>query len=120
MRESVLTLDPLDFGVAGGHLVGVIRLDGQQSPIEAHAKMEVRTLLLAKLLPTIALGENSVGQINGEIELIGQGDSIAQMVSTADGRRLQASDQERTSALAQHGTARKRCDAESVKCPTLM
>ena len=86
MRESVLTLDPLDFGVAGGHLTGVIRLDGQQNPIQAHAKMKVRNLLLGKLLPTIALAQNSVGQINGEIELVGRGDSIARMLATADGK----------------------------------
>jgi AsmA protein len=86
MRESVLTLDPLDFSAAGGHLVGVIRLDGQQNPIQAHAKMKVRNLLLGKLLPTIALAQNSVGQINGEIELVGRGDSIARMLATADGK----------------------------------
>jgi uncharacterized protein involved in outer membrane biogenesis len=86
MRESVLTLDPLDFGVAGGDLVGMIRLDGQRNPIHAHAKLEVRNLLLGKLLPTIALAQNSVGQINGEIELVGHGDSIARMLATADGK----------------------------------
>ena len=86
MRESVLTLEPLDFGVAGGHLVGVIRLDGQQNPIQAHAKMEVRNLLLGRLLPTIALAQNSIGEIDGEIELVGRGDSIARMLATADGK----------------------------------
>ena len=86
MRESVLTLDPLDFGVAGGDVVGVIRLDGQRNPIEAHAKLEVRKLLLGKLLPTIARAENSVGHINGAIELVGRGDSIARMLATADGK----------------------------------
>ena len=61
-------------------LRSVIRLDGQQNPIQAHAKMKVRNLLLGKLLPTIALAQNSVGQINGEIELVGRGDSIARML----------------------------------------
>jgi AsmA protein len=55
MRESVLTLDPLDFGAAGGDLVGTIRLDGQHDPIRAHAKLDARKLQLGKLLPTIAL-----------------------------------------------------------------
>lgn len=86
MRDSVLTLEPLDFSVAGGHLDGVIRLDGQQTPIQAHAKMRVRRLLLGKLLPTVALAQNSIGQINGAIELVGRGDSIARMLATADGK----------------------------------
>jgi AsmA protein len=37
-------------------------------------------------LSTIALAQNSVGQINGEIELVGRGDSIARMLATADGK----------------------------------
>ena len=86
MRESVLTLDPLDFGVAGGDLVGTIRLDGQHDPIRAHAKLDARKLQLGKLLPTIALAAKSTGEINGEIELAGQGDSIARMLATADGK----------------------------------
>ena len=86
MRESILTLDPLDFGVAGGDVVGTMRLDGQNNPIQAHAKLEVRKLLLGKLLPTIARAQNSVGQINGEIEFVGRGDSIAGMLATADGK----------------------------------
>jgi uncharacterized protein involved in outer membrane biogenesis len=86
MRKSVLTLDPLDFGAAEGDLVGAIRLDGQHTPIQAHAKLEVRKLQLGKLLPTVALTQNSVGEINGEIELTGRGDSVAQMLATADGK----------------------------------
>ena len=86
MRDSVLTLDPLDFGAAGGDLVGVIRLDGQQTPIRAHAKLGVRKLLLGKLLPTVPLAHSSTGQINGEIELVGHGDSIARMLATAEGK----------------------------------
>lgn len=85
MQDSILTLDPLDFGAAGGDLVGVIRLDGQQNPIDAHAKLGVRKLLLGKLLPTIPLAQHSGGQINGNIELVGHGDSIARMLATADG-----------------------------------
>jgi AsmA protein len=86
MRESVLTLDPLDFGAAGGSLAGSITLDGQQEPIRAHAKLAVRKLLLAKLLPTVPGAEKSVGHVNGEIELVGQGDSVARMLGTADGK----------------------------------
>jgi AsmA protein len=86
MRDSVLTLEPLDFGAAGGHLDGVIRLDGQQNPIRAHARLNVHKMLLGKLLPTVELAKNSVGQVNGQIELAGRGDSVANMLATADGK----------------------------------
>ena len=86
MRESVLTLDPLEFGAAGGRVVGALRLDGTRNPIQASAKMEVRKLRLAKLLPTVALAKDSIGEINGEIELVGRGDSVGRMLATADGK----------------------------------
>jgi len=99
MQKSVLTLDPLDFGAAGGDLVGTIRLDGQHTPIQAHAKLQVRKLQLGKLLPTVALAQKSVGEINGEIELTGRGDSIAQMLATADGKIGLVVDSGKTSKL---------------------
>ena len=86
MRDSVLTLDPLDFSTAGGDLVGTITLDGQHEPIHAHARLDARNLLLSKLLPAIPRAEKSVGQIDGRIELVGRGDSIARMLGTANGK----------------------------------
>ena len=86
MQDSVLTLDPLDFGVAGGQLKGVVSLDGRQHPIQARAKIRAQKILLAKLFPTIDLTKTSIGQINGEFDLSGKGDSVGRMLATADGR----------------------------------
>ena len=86
MRDSVLTLDPLDFGVAGGHLRGAVTLDGRQHPIQAHAKITAQKILLAKLFPTVAVTNTSIGQINGEFTLSGKGDSVGRMLASADGR----------------------------------
>ena len=86
MRDSVLTLDPLDFGVAGGHLRGAVTLDGRQHPIQAHAKITAQKILLAKLFPTVAMTNTSIGQINGEFDLSGKGDSVGRMLASADGR----------------------------------
>ena len=86
MQNAVLTLDPLDFGVAGGHLKAVISLDGRSHPIRARAKIGARKMLLANLLPTVALAKSSIGQLNGDFDLTGSGDSVGQMLATADGR----------------------------------
>ena len=86
LADSQLTLDPLDFGLAGGHLQAVISLDGRQSPILAKARIKARKLLLAQLFPTLDLARASVGQVNGDIDLTGQGDSVGRMLATADGR----------------------------------
>ena len=86
MKDSVLTLDPLDFGIAGGHLKAVISLDGQRNPIEARARISARRISLAKLFPTVKLAKASVGQMNGDFDLTGKGNSVGRMLATADGR----------------------------------
>ena len=86
MQNSLLTLDPLDFGFAGGHLKAVITMDGGQSPIQAHAKIAVRKLLLPKLFPTINLAKTSIGNVNGDFDLTGKGNSVDRMLATSNGR----------------------------------
>ena len=90
LRDSVVTLDPLDFGVAGGHLKGVISLDGRTDPIRAKARVRARKILLAKLLPAVesnvAGGEAGTGQINGEFNLAGNGNSVKSMLATSHGQ----------------------------------
>jgi AsmA protein len=86
LRDSVLTLDPLNFGLAGGQLDTRITLDGQKRPIQAHAQVQARKLQLAKLFPTVNLNQSSLGQINGEFDLRGSGDSVGKMLASADGK----------------------------------
>ena len=86
LRDSVLTLDPLDFGVAGGHLNAVISLDGRTDPIQARARVRARKILLAKLFPAAALGQTSIGQINGEFDLAGKGNSVGRMLASSNGK----------------------------------
>ncbi len=86
MQDAVLTLDPMDFGVAGGHLKASITLDGRQMPIRARAKIDARKIALDKLFPTVEVTHASVGQINGQFDLTGQGNSVGDMLASSDGR----------------------------------
>jgi len=86
LRDAVLTLDPLDFGLAGGQLKAMISLDGRQQPIQAHARIKAKKIQIAKLFPTVKLNQNSIGQINGVLELKGKGDSVRGMLASADGK----------------------------------
>jgi AsmA protein len=86
LRDSVLTLDPLDFGVAGGQLDAVISLDGRREPIQARALVRARKILLAKLFPTVALNKNSIGQINGDFNITGKGNSVGRMLASSNGK----------------------------------
>jgi AsmA protein len=86
LHDSVLTLDPLNFGVAGGHLNAVISLDGRKNPIQARAKVRARKILIARLFPTVELSKTSVGQVNGEFDLAGKGNSVGRMLASSSGK----------------------------------
>ena len=85
LRDSVLTLDPLNFGLAGGELTAVVSLDGRSDPIQARARVKVKKVLMAKLFPTVTLSKTSIGQINGEFDLTGKGNSVRQMLASSNG-----------------------------------
>jgi AsmA protein len=86
LRDSVLTLDPLSFGVAGGQLNGVISLDGSKDPIQARAQLRARRMLIARLFPSVELNKTSIGQINGDFDLTGKGNSVGRMLASANGK----------------------------------
>lgn len=86
MQDAVLTLDPLEFGTAGGKLAGTIKLDGRQEPIRGEAKIKVQKLQLSKLFPTVNVTRGSVGDLSGAIELTGTGDSVAKLLGSANGK----------------------------------
>lgn len=84
--DSVMTLNPLDFGVAGGHLSATIVLNGNKSPIQTRAQVRARKIQLAKLIPTWSASKTGVGQIDGEFDLAGQGNSVGRMLASANGK----------------------------------
>src|SRR5678809_16449 len=86
MKDKVLTLDPFEVGIAGGRIAGPIKLDGQKDPIAAQAALRVRDLSLPTLFPTMKENQQSIGDINGLVELQGRGDSVGQMLGTSDGK----------------------------------
>jgi AsmA protein len=86
MQNAVLSLDPLEFGTAGGKLAGTIRLDGREEPIKGDAKIKLQRLQLGKLFPTVNVTRASVGDLNGAIELAGTGNSVAKLLGSANGK----------------------------------
>lgn len=86
LRDSVLKLDPLSFGVAGGQLNAVISLDGRKNPIQARAQLRARKILIARLFPTVELSKTSIGQVNGEFDLAGSGNSVGRMLASSNGK----------------------------------
>ncbi len=86
MKDRVLRLNPLEFGIAGGKLIGPVTLDGSRDTIRADVKMRVQSLQLARLFPTLEQNKGSVGDLSGLIELTGSGNSVGRMLGSADGK----------------------------------
>ena len=86
MRDRVLSLNPFEFGIAGGKLAGPVKLDGSKDTIRADLNMRVQKLELAKLFPTIKENQASVGDLSGLVELKGSGNSVAKMLGSANGK----------------------------------
>ena len=88
MKDGVITLAPLDFGVAGGTLRSTIRLDGSGAAgntIAATAKVSARHIQIKQLFPTIEQMQATVGQVNGDAQLSATGTSVASLLGTSNG-----------------------------------
>lgn len=86
LRDKVLTLDPLNFGLAAGELNAKITLDGRTQPILASAQVRAKKVLLAKLFPTIDLSKSSIGEVHGDFNLTGSGNSVGTMLANSNGK----------------------------------
>jgi len=85
LTDGVLSLEPLRFGVAGGNLDAQVRLNGRAEPLEGRAKLTARKFKLKQLFPSIERMKTSFGELNGDADLVGRGNSVAKLLGTADG-----------------------------------
>jgi uncharacterized protein involved in outer membrane biogenesis len=85
LDNGELTLDPLNFGVAGGDVTSIIALNGRTDPIQGKLKLHARHLKLKQLFPSVQSMKASLGEINGAAALSGTGNSIAALLGSANG-----------------------------------
>lgn len=85
MNDRVLSLSPLNFGMAGGTVAANISLDGRKKDIDAQIKLAARHLKLRQLFPKLQSMQASFGEINGDAALTGHGNSVSTMLATANG-----------------------------------
>ena len=89
LKDSVLSLDPLNFNIAGGTLVSRIRMDGsgKTAPgrIAADMKATARHMQIKQLFPNLGPLQASVGQINGDAALTATGNSAASLLGNSNG-----------------------------------
>ncbi|MDB6060816.1 MAG: asmA family protein [Verrucomicrobiaceae bacterium] len=85
LKDGVLKLIPLNFGMAGGELTSTITLDGNKQPMVADIKITPRHLKLKELFPTTESMQASLGEVNGSAALAATGNSIAALLGSSDG-----------------------------------
>lgn len=85
LKDGVLSMAPLDFGVAGGTLRSTVRLDARGKLIKAEMKIAARKLQLHDLFPTSKSMQASLGEINGDASLSATGNSVAAMLGSSNG-----------------------------------
>ena len=85
LKDGVMTLEPLNFGVAGGKVATRVMMDSHQSPPTGALRGQVENLKLAQLFPTLKTMENAYGQMYGAFDLKGRGASIGDLLATSDG-----------------------------------
>lgn len=86
MDDGTLTLDPLRFGVAGGQVDGMLRLDGSATPMRGALKLGARRLRIEQLSQGFAAMRTSLGEINGDAALDARGNSVAALLGSASGQ----------------------------------
>jgi uncharacterized protein involved in outer membrane biogenesis len=85
MKDKVLKLTPLNFGMAGGQVSSNISLDGRNKAIDAQARVAARHIKIRELFPKLQSMQASFGEINGDAALIGKGNNVASMLATSNG-----------------------------------
>jgi len=85
LEDGLLKLDPLNFGVADGDIRATVAMDARAATLRTRADIRAQRLTLAKLMPTVKLGQDAIGKVGGRIALSGNGNSIAKMLGDSDG-----------------------------------
>ena len=83
--DGLLTMDPVNFAVAGGNIISRVAINARKDTPAAEAKIDFKRLQLPKLFPTIELTEDSMGLIGGTTTVTGHGKSVGALLASANG-----------------------------------
>ncbi len=85
LENGVLRFQPLDFGVAGGHVVSNVVLDVNPAVAKAQVQVDARGVELKRIFPRLAAPGGSAGRFAGRARFNAEGNNVAQLVGSADG-----------------------------------
>lgn len=85
LKNADLRLQPLKFGMAGGSINANIHLEGDKKPMQGKADIQARRLQLKQLMPKVESMQKTLGELNGDANLSGRGNSVAALLGTSNG-----------------------------------
>jgi len=85
LTAGVMRFEPLDFGIAGGHVVGHVAVDTSQRPPGAEGEVEIRNVELKRIFPQLQSPRGSAGRFGGRAHFRTAGNSVADMFAAANG-----------------------------------
>ncbi|MEK7874993.1 MAG: AsmA family protein, partial [Pseudomonadota bacterium] len=85
VKDGKVKLAPLDFTVAGGNLVSQIEMDARQQRIATHADITAKGLHLDQLFPDSRFAAANAGTMGGRTRFDATGNSVAQILGSANG-----------------------------------
>jgi uncharacterized protein involved in outer membrane biogenesis len=100
LDNSVLHLQPLKLGVAGGLVNADIRIDARSDAVLTRYDVKLNKFRLEHFLESAGLKGSGSGEINGRIRLTGYGDTVQKSLSSANGEIRLAMDDGALSNLA--------------------
>ncbi|KNC11154.1 hypothetical protein AC791_04260 [Klebsiella sp. RIT-PI-d] len=85
LKNADLRLQPLKFGMAGGTISSNIHLEGDKKPMRGVADIQARRLKLKELMPDSEMMQKTLGEMNGDAEFRGTGNSVAALLGNSNG-----------------------------------
>jgi len=85
LKDGVLRFDPLDFGIADGHLIANVAVDVRGNVAKAQGEFEARNVELKRIYPKLASPQGTAGRFGGRAHFKTQGNTVADMLAAADG-----------------------------------
>ena len=86
MRGGKAMVKPLKIAVAGGSLEGALSLDSNQKPSVAAADIKMRNVDLKAFFKGSQFFETTEGKIGADLDISGQGKSLAEVMGSSDGK----------------------------------
>ncbi len=88
IKNGHLILNPLNFKIATGSIQSYLEFDTRTKPVKSKIETKIHHVRLNEILRRFKIAEESAGLIGGQATFWFKGDSVAEMLASADGGLL--------------------------------